>query len=291
LYPNYYKHLKKMITATTTVQLAAWLSEHRQDGSRLGFVPTMGALHQGHLSLISRCKEENDYTLCSVFVNPIQFNNPADLEKYPRMPEQDIRMLDEAGCDLVFIPAVEEVYPETPTRVYDFGNIDKVMEGAFRPGHFNGVAIVVSRFFSLILPDRAYFGLKDYQQYLIIRELVKMDGFKTEIIGCPIVRESDGLAMSSRNVRLTPEQRGNAPVIFQLLTSAKSHYSEFTPENLGKSIFDRLSIVPGCLPEYVTVSDADHLKPIYSWNQTEHAVICVAVHFGEVRLIDNMLLY
>ncbi len=280
-----------MDIARNIAELTSWLGAHHNASESLGFIPTMGALHQGHLSLIRQSLGLDDYTVCSIFVNPIQFNNPDDLAKYPRMPEIDIRMLSDVGCNLLFIPSAEEMYPEIPKKIYDFGSLDKVMEGAFRPGHFNGVAIVVNRLFQLIRPDRAYFGLKDFQQYLIIKEMVRQDKLPVEIVGHPIIREDDGLAMSSRNIRLTPEQRGRASVIFKALSEAQKRFRSFSPEQLQSYILNFFDGIPECRPEYVSVADANTLQPVRVWMDAKSAVVCAAVFFGDIRLIDNILLY
>ncbi|HRZ41310.1 MAG TPA: pantoate--beta-alanine ligase [Bacteroidales bacterium] len=272
-------------------ELEIWLRVNHRDHESLGFVPTMGALHRGHLSLVRYSQADNHRTVCSIFVNPIQFNRAEDLAKYPRMPEEDIRMLEREGCDMVFLPSVEEMYPEKPRQVYRFGPLEEVMEGAFRPGHFNGVAIVVNRFFRMIRPDKAYFGLKDYQQYLIIKEMVRQDQLPVEVIGCPIVRESDGLAMSSRNLRLSEKQRATAPVIFRALSAARDQYRSHTPESLENYILRFFADIPECRPEYVSVANADTLQPVKHWSDARSAVVCVAAYFGEIRLIDNILLY
>lgn len=280
-----------MIIINKISDLEIWLKHHHRVHEQLGFVPTMGALHRGHLSLIRYSQAENHHTACSIFVNPIQFNVAEDLARYPRMPEEDTRMLEQEGCDMVFLPSVEEMYPEKPDRIYRFGPLEEVMEGAFRPGHFNGVAIVVNRFFRLIRPSRAYFGLKDYQQYLIIKEMVRQDQLPVKIIGCPIVRESDGLAMSSRNLRLSEGQRATAPVIFRALSAAQRQYRSHTPDSLEDFILQFFTDIPECRPEYVTVANAENLQSLKKWSEAPSAVVCVAVYFGEIRLIDNMLLY
>jgi pantoate--beta-alanine ligase len=280
-----------MKTLATAAAMTQWRDEQRMAGRSVGFVPTMGALHEGHLSLIRRSVSENDLTVCSIFVNPIQFNNAEDLKRYPRMPEADQMMLEPAGCDLVFLPTVEEMYPEPVARVYEFGALDKVMEGAYRPGHFNGVAVVVHRLFELVQSDKAYFGLKDYQQLLIIREMARQEGHKTEIIGCPIIREADGLAMSSRNMRLTPEQRNVAPAIHAALQYAADHYHEYSVDGLKTLIQMRVAAIPEARPEYVEFADANTLVPISHWSSSESCILCVAVYLGDIRLIDNKILY
>lgn len=280
-----------MQTVTSIVQLEEWLGSHFTPGKSLGFVPTMGALHEGHLSLIRRSVSENDFTACSIFVNPIQFNNPTDLERYPRMPEKDLAMLSTTGCSVVFMPGVAEIYPEPVEKIYDFGLLDKVMEGAFRPGHFNGVAIVVNRLFQLVRPTRAYFGLKDYQQLMIIREMTRQEGHPVIIAGCPIIREPDGLAMSSRNLRLTPEQRHHAPVIYQGLLAAKALCNSLSVKELTDRLREMYTSLPGCIPEYITFANAETLQSVQQWKDTPHCILCVAVFFGDIRLIDNLLLY
>jgi pantoate--beta-alanine ligase len=276
----------------TTVQaLDQWVQRAMESGDTIGFVPTMGALHEGHLSLIRQSVKENDLTVCSIFVNPIQFNNPADLERYPQMPEEDAQMLTESGCDMLFSPTKQEMYPAPVEKLYDFGSLDRVMEGAFRPGHFNGVAIVVDRLFRLVRPSRAYFGLKDYQQLLVIREMVRQEGHPVQITGCPIVREADGLAMSSRNLRLTVTQRANAPEIYRILSGAASGYHARSVEELSRDVFEQLKAIPEAVPEYVTFADAASLMPIKQWEETTSCILCVAVYLGEIRLIDNIVLY
>jgi pantoate--beta-alanine ligase len=260
----------------------------REKAYTIGFVPTMGALHDGHLSLIKRAVEENDVSVSSVFVNPIQFNNREDLEKYPRHLDDDLMMLDRAGCDMVFAPSVEEMYPETVSESYDFGPLEHVMEGEKRPGHFNGVAVVVRRLFDICIPHHAYFGEKDYQQLLIIRELVKMKKIDVSVIGCPIVREADGLAMSSRNVRLTIEERSLAPVIFKTLSWIKQQSGKTDIELLLDEARTGLKQYDSIRVEYVDIVDEQNLVPVRDWNAAAGLRAFVALFLGEVRLIDNM---
>jgi pantoate--beta-alanine ligase len=258
-------------------------------GKRIGFVPTMGALHQGHISLVRRSVAENDITAVSIFVNPIQFNNPADLEKYPRNIDSDIALLENAGVDLVFVPSVEEMYPDAPTETYDFGELGSVMEGAFRPGHFNGVAVVVRRLFDIVQPTKAYFGEKDYQQLLIIRELVKQINSHVEIIACPIDRENDGLARSSRNLRLTDEMRRTAPFIYQQLLKARSMAVNHTAQEIKEIIEKSFEEHPLLKLEYFTIADGQTLQSI-DGAVPENAYAFVVAFAGDIRLIDNIRL-
>lgn len=271
----------------TVAELRTQLNEARQKGS-IGLVPTMGALHEGHLSLIQRARKENDTVVVSVFVNPTQFNNPTDLVTYPRTEKADVAMLDKAGVDYAFIPTVEEIYPEPDTRVFDLGPVAEVMEGAMRPGHFNGVAQIVSKLFDYTHPTRAYFGEKDFQQIAVIRRMVELEGFDLEIVDCPIKREADGLAMSSRNVRLTPEQREIAPVIHKTLESSVDWAKDHTVEQTKRYVIDELNSMPHLRVEYYEIVDASTMQPIAEWSHTDQPVGCVTVFCGEVRLIDNI---
>lgn len=269
-------------------ELMLELADLRSKGLSIGFVPTMGALHQGHISLVNRCIKENDVCVVSVFVNPTQFNNPVDLEKYPRTPEQDCEKLESAGCSIVFMPSVEEMYPETDNRQFDFGGLDTVMEGTFRPGHFNGVWQVVSRLFDAVDPDKAYFGEKDFQQVAIIRYMVKQENRRVEIIPCPIVRDVDGLALSSRNMLLTSIQREKAPIISRMLQLSCSMYKETTVENLKDSVIKGIEVDKEFKVEYMDIVDGNTLRSISSWDETDYAVGCVAVYCDSIRLIDNI---
>jgi len=273
----------------TIKELQAKLDECRSENKSIGFVPTMGALHRGHISLVERSVAENDATVASVFVNPTQFNNKEDLEKYPRTGEADLAMLKKAGTDIVFVPTVEEMYPEPDKRQFDFGKLATVMEGQFRPGHFNGVAQVVSRLFDIVKPDRAYFGEKDFQQLAIIRDMVKQLGLKVEIKGCPIVREPDGLAMSSRNMRLSDELRKEAAGISQVLFKSKEIYKEYAVSALILRVLDHINALDGINAEYFEIVDGFTLQPIHDWSETAYPVGCVAAFAGGVRLIDNIV--
>ncbi len=268
-----------------------YLYKIKQKGLSIGFVPTMGALHKGHFSLLQKSKQENDFTACSIFVNPIQFNNKEDLEKYPRDFQSDTKILKEIGCDLLFMPSVEEMYPEPIDTVYDFGNLDKVMEGKYRPGHFNGVAVVVNKLFNIIEPDRAYFGEKDFQQLVIIKHLVKKYNIPVEIVSCPIVRENDGLAISSRNVRLTTEERKAAPYIYQTLLKAKEKAGDISVEELKKWVYFGINKNPLMKLEYFEVVDMETLMPIKKRTDNKNIIACIAVYLNKIRLIDNIILF
>ncbi|MCK5838708.1 MAG: pantoate--beta-alanine ligase [Bacteroidales bacterium] len=258
-------------------------------GLSVGFVPTMGALHRGHIFLIEQSLKENDITVCSIFVNPIQFNKKSDLENYPRETSSDFQKLKLSGCDMVFMPSIDEMYPEPVNTQYDFGQLDKVMEGKHRPGHFNGVAIVVQKLFEIIMPGRAYFGEKDFQQLAIIQYLVKKNNIPVDIVPCPIIREDDGLAMSSRNVRLTPAERKDAPVIFKLLQQAREKFSSLPVEALSKWVKEEFKKHPPIKLEYFEIVDMETLQPVKKWDECKKIIACVAVHLGKIRLIDNII--
>lgn len=260
----------------------------RNSGLSVGFVPTMGALHQGHLSLLERSVSDSDISICSIFVNPIQFNNNKDLEKYPRTFDDDCQLLENAHCDIVFAPSVGEMYPEKVKASYDFGRLEQLMEGEHRPGHFNGVAVVVKKLLEICLPHKAYFGEKDFQQLMIIRELVKKEHFDIEIIGCPIIREPDGLAMSSRNVRLTTTQRALAPEIFNTLEWMKRKAGKLSVPVILEQAQTRLGNLPGIEVEYIQLADENTLVSVNGWNDAENIRAFIALFLGEVRLIDNM---
>ncbi len=268
-----------------------YLEERSKKGKSIGFVPTMGALHQGHISLLQQANLENDVVVCSIFVNPIQFNKKEDLEKYPRTFEEDVLKLKEVQCDVLFAPSVEEMYPEPVLERFDFGHLDKVMEGRHRPGHFNGVAVVVRKLFEIIAPTKAYFGLKDYQQLKIIQTMVEKLDMKIDIIPCPTLREKDGLAMSSRNVRLNKYERSIAPVIFRVLNNLKDKIGTMSPLEAQEwgtgqiNKFDEMSV------EYLSIVGADDLLQISNWDDKKSVVACTAVNLGKVRLIDNIILF
>ncbi len=272
----------------TVSELTDQLGRLRQKGQTIGLVPTMGALHAGHLSLMTRTRAENDVVVASVFVNPTQFNNPDDLRTYPRTEEADCRLLEQAGVDFAFIPSVEEIYPEPDTRVFDLGPVAEVMEGAMRPGHFNGVAQIVSKLFAWTLPTRAYFGEKDFQQIAVIRRMASLEGFDIDIVSCPIKREDDGLALSSRNTRLTPQQRAIAPAIHRILTESLGWAKSMTVDEVKKRVTEEIDAVDGLRTEYYEIVDHLTMQPISDWSATELPVGCVTVYCGDVRLIDNI---
>ena len=277
-----------MLTVNTVKELKSAVKSAREAGKSIGLVPTMGALHEGHKSLVDRCRKENDVVVVSVFVNPTQFNNKEDLRTYPRTEEADKSLLEAAGCDVVFMPSVEEVYPEPDTRVFNLGPVAEVMEGPMRPGHFNGVAQIVSKLFMMVEPDRAYFGEKDFQQIAVIREMVRQEGFKLEIVPCPIVREADGLAKSSRNVRLTPENRAVAPNIYRLLSESLDFAKSHTVDETIKFVTTGINAYDAMEVEYYQIVDGITMQPISAWTDTRYAVGCITVYCGDVRLIDNI---
>lgn len=255
----------------------------------IGFVPTMGALHEGHLALVNRAVNENDSCIVSIFVNPTQFNNATDFEKYPRNLERDVKLLKKTGCELIFAPESDQMYcsEEINTRFeFDFEGLDTVMEGKFRPGHFNGVVQIVSKLFKFIQPDKAYFGEKDFQQLAIIHYMVKVMNFDIEIVDCPIIREPSGLAKSSRNERLTAEQRKNAVEISKVMFESRNFAAQLSPKELVRWVTNKINAVPDLEVEYFEIVNSVTLKPVVSWS--EPIIGCIAVFCGEVRLIDNI---
>ena len=272
----------------TIKDLQAELTALRAQGETVGLVPTMGALHAGHASLVKRSVSENGVTVVSVFVNPTQFNDKNDLVKYPRTLDADCKLLEACGATYAFAPSVEEMYPEPDTRQFSYAPLDTVMEGAFRPGHFNGVCQIVSKLFEAVKPHRAYFGEKDFQQLAIIREMVRQMQFDLEIVGCPIVREEDGLALSSRNARLSAEERENALKISQTLFKSRTFAATHTVSETLKFVEDAIAAVPGLRLEYFEIVDGNTLQKVDNWNQTSYVVGCITVFCGDVRLIDNI---
>lgn len=278
-----------MLEVTTIAQLQKILSNFKKSGKTIGFVPTMGALHAGHISLVEKAKAENDIVVCSIFVNPTQFNDPNDLLKYPRTPDHDKQLLIKVGCDILFSPSVDEMYPEKDSRVFDFGGLDKSMEGLFRPGHFNGVAQIVSKLFDTVKPNKAYFGKKDYQQLVIIKYLTKQLKLPIEIIACETVREKDGLAMSSRNLLLSNNERIQALQLYKALCFVKQNASVFSVKELKEKVKEMLSKFNLIKIEYFEIVDANTLQPVNTIVPGE-TVACIAAFVGNVRLIDNISL-
>lgn len=264
------------------------LSIFRQQGKSIGLIPTMGALHEGHLSLIDASLRSNDISVISIFVNPTQFNDRNDFNNYPRDVEKDLELIRIKGCDLAFVPSEQEMYPEKDKRVFDFGTLDKYMEGKYRPGHFNGVAQIVSRLFSIIEPDRAYFGEKDFQQLVIIKKLVEQLRMPLEVVSCPVIRESDGLAMSSRNRLLTPVQRKSAPGISAVLMKARSLARKIKVSELKDYVISEIDSDPNLKTEYFELVLESDLIPLKKWPQESPVIACIAVKAGHIRLIDNI---
>ncbi|NLJ82838.1 MAG: pantoate--beta-alanine ligase [Bacteroidales bacterium] len=259
----------------------------KKQNQTIGFVPTMGALHKGHYELLKQAKNENKVVVCSIFVNPTQFNNPEDLKKYPRDLQKDFDYIADV-CDLVFVPSVEEMYPENPTDSYDFGYLDTVMEAAFRPGHFNGVAMVVRRLFEIVKPDNTYFGKKDYQQALIVKELIKQMKVPIRMVMVDTVRESDGLAFSSRNSLLSSDKRKQAPFIYQTMQKVQTLMNNMKPQEIEGWIQDQFKEQKDFDLEYATIVQADNLQPIHDFATHTQAVLCVAAYLDNIRLIDNL---
>jgi len=278
-----------MLVLKTIKDLQGNLQHIRESGS-VGFVPTMGALHQGHISLVERALEDNEVVVVSIFVNPTQFNDQADLKRYPRNPDSDLRLLETTGCHLVFVPEAIEIYPEPDTRKFDFGALGSVMEGKHRQGHFNGVAQVVSRLFDIVKPNKVYFGQKDFQQLAIIKKMVKQLELPVEIISCPIIREENGLAMSSRNSLLTEEERKNAAVISGTLFGAQKLVGQKSVQEVTDWVIETINKNPFLTVEYFEIVDGEQLQPVRSWEEDKVMMGCVAVYCGKIRLIDNVIL-
>ncbi len=277
-----------MEVVKTKRELRDYRSAFRPGGS-VGFVPTMGALHKGHLSLVEQAARENDTVVVSIFVNPTQFNDKKDLLRYPRDLETDLKLLETVRCDLVFVPDEKEMYPEEDSRVFDFGSLSRIMEGKYRPGHFNGVAQIVSKLLDAVQPHRAYFGLKDFQQLAIIKALVARLGIKTEIVPCPIIREQDGLAVSSRNRLLTVDERNEAALIFQTLTKARNLTCHKSVKELIHWVTHTINQSEKLEVEYFEIVDQENLLPIETWDDPSGKVGCIAVYCGKTRLIDNIV--
>lgn len=278
-----------MIVVSTVSELQTILNTFRKD-KKIGFVPTMGALHEGHLSLVKQSVSENDVTVVSIFVNPTQFNDKNDLQSYPRTLNQDCKLLEPLGVTLVFAPNENEVYPEPDKRVFSYPPIDSVMEGAKRPGHFNGVCQIVSKLFEWVLPDNAYFGEKDFQQIAVIRAMIKDQGFRLNLCSCPIVREASGLAMSSRNSLLSENEFNVAACIYKVLNESTDAFDEQSVVEVKYSVINKLNAIPELNVEYYEIVDGYTLQSVSDWNESEYIVGCITVFCGDrpVRLIDNI---
>ncbi|MEO6302939.1 MAG: pantoate--beta-alanine ligase [Bacteroidia bacterium] len=278
-----------MLIFTKIAELQAFLKEIKEQNQTVGFVPTMGALHNGHISLINLAKKACNVVVCSIFVNPTQFNDKADLKRYPRMPEKDAAFLEKAGCDVLFLPSVEEIYPTEKKEIFDFGYLNTVLEGKYRPGHFNGVAQVVKRFFEIVGPNKAFFGSKDYQQVMIIKALAKQMHSNIEIVTCPILREADGLAMSSRNALLDEEERKIASLVPKIMLQAKEIAINKGINDAKQFISNEVAKIPVMKLEYFEVCDAE-LNEISNLGSTKNAIALIAVFVGKIRLIDNIII-
>lgn len=279
--------------------LQNYLSTQRKSEKKIGFVPTMGALHQGHISLIEKAKSENAVCVCSIFVNPTQFNNKEDLKKYPRTIEKDIEMLASARNDVLFLPDEKEIYPSTtPLRwerglggeAFDFGGLDKILEGKSRPGHFQGVAQVLERLLDIVRPHTLYLGQKDYQQFLIVKKMMEIFSPNIQLIMCPIIREADGLAMSSRNIRLLETERKEAVIISQTLFEMKEKSKQISLGNIKKWAVQNIQSVSSAKVDYIEIVNAENLEPIENWNEAKKIIALTAVKFGTIRLIDNVFI-
>lgn len=279
--------ISKMKIVRTVADLRSTIDSVKSAGA-IGFVPTMGALHQGHISLVERCRKENTTVVVSVFVNPTQFNDKTDLQNYPRTEQADAKLLSDAGCDILFLPTPEEIYPEPDTRQFSFGELELVMEGPLRPGHFNGVAQVVSKLFDFVTPKRAYFGEKDFQQLAIIRKMVEDYHYNIEIVGCEICRAESGLALSSRNALLTSEQKEIAPVIYMTIKEAIKIAEVADLDHVKKWVKEQIESCEGLEVEYFEIVNAKTLQPILTLIDDCKKRGCIAVRVGNIRLIDNI---
>ncbi|PKQ64663.1 pantoate--beta-alanine ligase [Labilibaculum manganireducens] len=277
-----------METVKLVAEIKSKISKLKAEGKTIGFVPTMGALHKGHLSLVDTSVKNNDITVVSIFVNPTQFNNPEDLLTYPRTIEEDLEKLSDCKPDLIFIPEVNEIYPEPDTRIFDFGVLDRVMEGKKRPGHFNGVAQVVSKLFDIVSPENAYFGQKDFQQVAVIKQMTKDLKLNVNIVPCPIIREKDGLAMSSRNVLLSEDQRKNACKISETLFKARNLVAELSVSQLKEWVVEEINKNNYLSVEYFEIVNDTTLEVINDWNESNNKIGCITVQVGKTRLIDNV---
>jgi pantoate--beta-alanine ligase len=279
-----------MIVLKLKQEVREYIRQVKANNQKVGFVATMGALHQGHLSLIDKASLDNHLVVCSIFVNPLQFNNKNDFEKYPQTIDSDMKFLESKSCDMVFLPDVEEMYSNEDSTHFDFGNLDKVMEGVYRPGHFLGMAKVVKRLFDIITPDTAYFGEKDFQQLAIIRKFTKDLNIPVKVIGCPIMREADGLAMSSRNLLLSPPQRKLAPLIYSTLLTAKEKVKQLSVSGLKEWVEMELNSIDGFELEYFEIADAENLQATQNWTGNSTIMGFIVVRLDSIRLIDNIVL-
>jgi pantoate--beta-alanine ligase len=281
-----------MLLFKRVADLQKYIKMLKTNGQTIGFAPTMGALHAGHTSLVDQAKGACDVAVVSIFINPTQFNDPKDLDKYPRTPERDLELLADAGCDIVFMPDVSEVYPHgnTPSVKYDFGKLERVLEGEFRPGHFDGMAQVVSRLLDIVQPHQLFMGQKDFQQLAIVARMLTLQKSKIELVSCAIIRENDGLAMSSRNVRLPESDRAIAPLISQTLEEAADKVEDYSPSEIARICATKLKLEPRFKLEYFDIVDGRTLLPIRTFEDTDYAVALTAVWVGDVRLIDNRIL-
>lgn len=265
------------------------IAYYKNEGKIIGFVPTMGALHNGHLSLVEKARKESDIVVVSIFVNPTQFNDRVDYEKYPRMLDQDINLLrDNGNCDVVFIPSEAEMYPQPDARHFDLGYLEIIMEGKYRPGHFQGVAQIVSKLFEAVEPHKAFFGKKDFQQVAVIKRLVQLMNYPIEIIPCEIVREPHGLAMSSRNLRLSNEDFNKASIIFKTLSKVSEHLKTMTIDEVKRQVISEIEKVPPFKVEYVDIVDTNTLLSVNDYKKNDSLTVCIAVYCNDVRLIDNI---
>ena len=278
----------KVFNKIVDLQNALFLA--RKQGKKIGLVPTMGALHEGHASLITKSIGENDITVVSVFLNPTQFNDQSDFDRYPRTLEADSRLVEACGADYIFAPSVKDIYPSPDARHFEFPPVTTVMEGARRPGHFNGVCQVVSRLFYIVRPDSAYFGEKDWQQIAVVKQLAKYINSNVRIVECPIIRDPDGLAKSSRNSLLTKEERAIAPAIYQILSESVGYAETHSLKETRNMVVERINAIPELEVEYFEIVDGDSLLPVEDWERSEYIVGCITVYCGKtpIRLIDHI---
>lgn len=281
-----------MIIFHKSADLQAWALKNQEKWANAAFIPTMGALHPGHISLISTAQQQSELTVASIFVNPSQFNDPKDFEKYPSTIGSDIHMLETAGCDILFLPSEEEIYPGgwLNGEEYALGSLETLLEGYYRPGHFQGVCQVVHRLLDIVKPATIFMGQKDFQQCMVVRRLIEWKSLPVKMVTCPTLREADGLAMSSRNIRLTPEQRKAAPAIFREMEHIKNNPERLTPRELEQNATENLLNAGFKSVDYVSIAIPATLEPLEAWGDQPEAVVLVAAFMGEVRLIDNIII-